>query len=288
MTDLVERVAARHLRAAFFNVGDIILYGKYKNKKGRIVSFGENDKGQPTVEIEPIPKGRKKNKVMGLFKIWRSTTEKEATMTDPKTLALKVAARYLQAALGLGRTLDHGTVRIHRYRDHLRVTDLTNAGKRGKKVRSFSLQPSYAYKGDDQKWLDNMATQMIRSYKDYQRMLSFVKDVQHDYPTEISIEEYEERGIDVTPAGAKLKVVGVDFEGTAEPKTFLLKRHVQMTHPKTGKPSHWQDTLYYPAGRKDAGKFYAWAKDNLNTIKRMDMMQLRKQWDALGVNYDYH
>ena len=53
-----------------FNVGDTILFGKYKNKKGKIVGFGRNEKGQITVEVEPIPKGRKKNRTMGLFKIW--------------------------------------------------------------------------------------------------------------------------------------------------------------------------------------------------------------------------
>lgn len=53
-----------------FDIGDVILFGKYKNKRGRIMSFGTNPKGQVTVEVEPIPKGRKKNKVMGLYKIW--------------------------------------------------------------------------------------------------------------------------------------------------------------------------------------------------------------------------
>lgn len=61
-----------------FDVGDTILYGKYKNKKGKIVSFGTNHKGQATVTIEPIPKGRKKNKELGLFKIWTSPTEATA------------------------------------------------------------------------------------------------------------------------------------------------------------------------------------------------------------------
>lgn len=56
----------------YFEVGDLILFGKYKNKPGRIVGFGKDHKGNPTVEIEPIPKGRKKNKVMGLFKIWKN------------------------------------------------------------------------------------------------------------------------------------------------------------------------------------------------------------------------
>lgn len=93
MNALAQRVA-RRFQAAFFNVGDIILYGKYKNKKGRIVSFGKNDKGQPTVEIEPIPKGRKKNKVMGLFKIWNVSKKEEAVakQQEEEEKAKKTAA----------------------------------------------------------------------------------------------------------------------------------------------------------------------------------------------------
>jgi hypothetical protein len=69
-----DRLAGAYLykqARLYFEVGDKILYGKYKNKKGRIIAFGKDHKGNPTVEIEPIPKGRKKNKVFGLFKIWK-------------------------------------------------------------------------------------------------------------------------------------------------------------------------------------------------------------------------
>ncbi len=72
------RVAARFLRAAYFNVGDVILYGKYKNHVGKVVAFGQDKWGNPTVEVEPIPKGRKQNKVFGLFKIWRKDVKDKA------------------------------------------------------------------------------------------------------------------------------------------------------------------------------------------------------------------
>lgn len=75
---LAHRVAARYLMAAYFDVGAIVLYGKYKNKRGRIVGFGQDKWGNPTVEIEPIPKGRKQNKVFGLFKIWRADVKEKA------------------------------------------------------------------------------------------------------------------------------------------------------------------------------------------------------------------
>jgi hypothetical protein len=55
-----------------FDIGDVVLFGKYKNKRGKILSFGTNDRGQPVVEIEPVPKGRKQNKTLGLYKVWTS------------------------------------------------------------------------------------------------------------------------------------------------------------------------------------------------------------------------
>lgn len=63
-----------------FDVGDEVLYGKYKNKVARIAGFGLNPKGQETVELEPVPKGRKKNKVLGLYKIWTKGQVREFAM----------------------------------------------------------------------------------------------------------------------------------------------------------------------------------------------------------------
>lgn len=65
-----------------FKVGDRVRFGKYKNKLGKILRFGRNDKGQVTVVIEPTPKGRKKDKEMGLFKIW---TAPEAAAFEVKS-----------------------------------------------------------------------------------------------------------------------------------------------------------------------------------------------------------
>jgi hypothetical protein len=71
LASLVYRVAMRHLIAqGEFQVGDHILYGKYKNKRGLIVRVFNDEKGHPTLEVEPVPKGRKQNKLIGLYKIW--------------------------------------------------------------------------------------------------------------------------------------------------------------------------------------------------------------------------
>lgn len=88
---LIQRVAARYLIAAdYFSLGDLVYYGKYKNHVGRIVAFGKDKWGNPTVEIEPVPKGRKQNKVMGLFKMWRKDV-KDTTKAEQEAAQAKLA-----------------------------------------------------------------------------------------------------------------------------------------------------------------------------------------------------
>ena len=59
----------------YFNIGDDILFGKWKNKRGKIVDVKLDERGVPVVIIEPTPKGRKKLVTMGLYKIWKAPEE---------------------------------------------------------------------------------------------------------------------------------------------------------------------------------------------------------------------
>ena len=53
----------------FFEVGDHVLFGKFQNKHAIIVRLWTDDRGIPMIELEPFPKGRKKNRSMSLFRI---------------------------------------------------------------------------------------------------------------------------------------------------------------------------------------------------------------------------
>lgn len=56
-----------------FKVGDKINWGKYKNKKAKIIDVGFDDKDHVEIEIEPESKeGEKKKKTVktGLYKVW--------------------------------------------------------------------------------------------------------------------------------------------------------------------------------------------------------------------------
>jgi hypothetical protein len=355
--------------AAMFEVGDIILYGKYKNKKGKLVSFGKNDKGQPTIEIEPIPKGRKKNKVMGLYKIWTATKEDAAAakeqikaeqaekakkasviedIDDPnlqqfaelfakglsdrkilqtmditlneahamanqlrdilgltpmdnlrKTLKMmrqadlsqRVAARFVTAfGIPLGKTWDNGTVRVHRFRDVFQIWDLTNAGKRGKKVKMMSVSPSYSYKGDRDQWMESMS-KALPDYSSYGRVKAFFSDILVDYPGEINIDEREVRGIDVNPGGSmEIRLsTNTGLEITSDPMEFMVKTHVPIIHPQTGKPTgHFQDTLYWSKKKEGASIFHNWLQANLSAANTMTILEFVKLWDDLGIRWDSH
>jgi len=289
MVELTEKVAWRYAHrkvGAFFNVGDIIFYGKYKNKKGRIVQFSQNEKGQPLVEIEPIPKGRKKNKVMGLFKIWSAMAieqaqKKEASMDQVVT---RVAARYAIAmGIPIGKSWESGSIRIHRWRDMYTITELTNAGKRGKKVREMVVEPRTS---DEQGWMERMS-QVLPEYTTYDQVFAFFKDLLHDYPGQILIHESEKRGVDVNPGGTtKITLkTNTGVEITADPMDFLVKHTAIIGGPK----GFAQDTLYWPANaKKDSKVFYNWLVANLSEANRMDIMDFRKLWKDLGIPYSFH
>jgi len=87
------RVAARFLRAGYFAVGDLVWQGKYKNKLGIITAFGVDAKGNPTITVSPIPKGRKQDKTFSLFKVWKVRPEQ---IEDLKAKGKIAASRELE------------------------------------------------------------------------------------------------------------------------------------------------------------------------------------------------
>lgn len=77
---MILRVAGNYMKeAGFFGKGDIVLFGKYKNKRAIIRDIFVDERGVPVVTLEPVPKGRKQDKTIGLFNIWHADPEKRKT-----------------------------------------------------------------------------------------------------------------------------------------------------------------------------------------------------------------
>lgn len=302
-------------RAGYFNVGDLVRYGKYKNKAGKIVRMFLDEKGHPTVEIEPIPKGRKQNKTMGMFKFWHApdpeTLTEKTAMTSPliKRIVDKVQGQTREArmvervvakakAAGLGETVERGTVRIHRFRGVFKVWDLTNAGKRGKTVKVMTVSPNI--RGDEEAWMQRMEDAMnLSEYDTYGEVWAFFADLLEQFPGEVRINETTERGVDVIPANVhpiktqwKVPSTGglgdIEIRLQATPLDFLLVNSVPFASGPARDQVSRQDTMYYPKSKKDAAVFYSWAATNEAQLKKMDMEELRTLWRELGIRYDYH
>ena len=212
-------------------------------------------------------------------------------------LADRVVARYLSASIPLGKTVELGTVRIHRYRDLFVATDLTNAGKRGKKVKEATIQLSYGVNKDRGQWMDSMS-KAISDQRSYQEVISLVKDLLVDYPGEIDLTESEKKGVDVDPAGLveiSIKTTpakdGSYLEITSKPTDWRVKAVGFVDLPDD--PPIRMDTLYYPAGGKrsvkvGAGIFNVWLRENLSKANKMTILDLKRVWRDLKVEYDYH
>jgi hypothetical protein len=213
----------------------------------------------------------------------------------------RVAQRYLAAAqLGIGDTVANEGVKVHRYSDNIVVTELTNAGKRGKACREFVVSPSYgslAGTGDDRRaWLDRTGPALAGLIgRGYDALLSHIQAEMKERPYTIEFSERKLRGVDVEPFGEvfKFKIRQPNqghIDVKVSPLEFLVNDHDFMGHPTDPtKKGHFQDTLYWGRKKADAMAFYAWMKDNHERARRFMSIDMFKQvWDKLGVTYDRH
>lgn len=201
-------------------------------------------------------------------------------------IASRVVTRFARG-LDLGKTWENGKVRVHRYRNVFHIWDLTNAGKRGKNVRTLSAAPPYSV--DPDQWMEEQSKRIVlNAAGGYDTVKKYLDGVEAD------TSESTERGVDVRPGNVreiKLQwIVGEDqLRVTATPKEFLLNSSKALKHPKTGDPIGRQDTLYYPKGKRDSAVFYRWLIDGGEAkIQRMEIDAIRKLWDQIKVKYDYH
>ncbi len=72
----------------YIQVGQTVLYGKFKNRPALVKKIFKDDRGVIMIELEPVPKGRKKNRIMSLFSVWKLPEDRAMDQ------AVKVAGLY--------------------------------------------------------------------------------------------------------------------------------------------------------------------------------------------------
>lgn len=183
------------------------------------------------------------------------------------------------SALGVGETAEIGHFRIHRLSTAVRITDLTNAGKRGKKVEEVAV---YGFV-DERKGeaISAVALALALRGASLTRVEKNLALAAAD--AGVLTERTAYRGIDVRPRGAKFELQGAFLKVDADP-----------THVLIGYRSDPRSTLsdYYLCSVREkrfVRPTYEWLVQHREQIKRWKFRELYEALRAdVGAHLDCH
>ena len=181
--------------------------------------------------------------------------------------------------LSVGNTFENEKWRVHRYASSVVITDLTNAGKRGKKCREFAVYDI------DWKRLPISADTIAKTFEDLAKknapLAAMEKAAKEFEGAGASLSIRDQRGVDVTPGGFEnIKIKGDNVYIEAEYDTFRIKNLQDTYNEPTCIPA-------LKGGKKDIPQFYRWVKDNEKKIKTMTFSEVLKAMDREGIKYHY-
>jgi hypothetical protein len=200
----------------------------------------------------------------------------------------------LEEALAIGQDLEIGKLRISRGRVFIRVTDLTNAGKRGKKVDEFVLMDlDHIDNPDILNGVESFANYVSRggvSYKKALKMAEFViaqsKQIakraakEGGFTVVPELGKSQKKGVRVAPAGkGEISIVGKHISFSADLKKGFRVRNLEdvneemMITPIRGKR------------QKSMRLVYAWALENKGFIKNASFRQIKEAFKKIGADY---
>lgn len=194
-------------------------------------------------------------------------------------ISVRVAARFILAEdLNIGETFENEAWRIHRYRPSIKITELANAGKRGKQVRQIDLYDlDYGNLP-----VEGMAAEMVMLAKrgaNFDRMLQAAKE-HEELGAKLQVTTL--RGVDVVPGGFKpIKINGKYVEIESGYNNFVVRDKVDQNNLPTCIPAT-------KGGKKSIFAFYRWVKDNQSAIANMTFRDVLAAMRDNGIeNHQY-
>lgn len=181
-------------------------------------------------------------------------------------------------ALSVGEKFENEAWRIHRNSMAIRVTDLTNAGKRGKKVETLSLYKKFP---NAKTPLESIAMEFVMNAK---RKASFAKmkevaEQALEVLDDVGMQILVERGVDVAPGDFKpIMIEGEHVLVEAGFDDFSVKDLDDKNNEKTCTPRA-------EGSKKDIPVFYRWVQDNKKKILRMTYSDVITEMGKLQIEY---
>lgn len=215
---------------------------------------------------------------------------------------LKQAGEFLQP----GSSVEAGSVRYHRYMDSLHVTDLTNAGKRGKKVDQFVLYDLNYMRRNQiaQAQFDKWLSGVVSSSRDWKQVRRSAVGLLAGYENTgmwpiPKMDVRLLRGVDVEPSESvspRIDEVVVDTpERTlsldVKPKAMFIREVTFFVDQGQRGPYKSDRSITNASGVQKTKKLYQWVVSNQDRIRgslRRDnsLQGVRRMLDADGIPYD--
>jgi hypothetical protein len=185
---------------------------------------------------------------------------------------MKKIARFIKS-ISLGQTIEKNLVRFHLYHGLLKVVDLTNAGKRGKIVKYFSV----SYHDTDSPEIKGIVDEISKA-QNYDKALEYTKKMLATKKYTIYLNEYEQKGIDTEPPGFKpISIKGDHVSINIDHSSFRIKN----LDDKINEPT----AISTSSNKKAVPMLFRWVEDNKSKIQNIDFSYLLKELDNAGIKY---
>jgi hypothetical protein len=207
---------------------------------------------------------------------------------------LAESVQELCEGLAIGQTVDDGIMRIVRANTFIRVYDMTNAGKRGKKVDTFVLYDLDYVRNPQIKKLVEQFAAMLPRIRNYRKALAMANGVVSESQRILKnmktltgagsapkMQIGQERGVDVALPGQKeIQINGAHVTFRAHPTRGFS---ITDTDDQNNLP-----TIMTPVrgGKRKANQaVYKMGSEDKQLIARATLSQIRKRLDLLRVGY---
>jgi hypothetical protein len=174
-------------------------------------------------------------------------------------------------AMGRGETFENEKWRVHRYADAIEITQLENAGKRGKKCMTFYLSGGTTIESTSDEFM-----MLGKRGADFGRMQQAFKEA---LETGWQGRESWLRGVDVKPGAFKELIVrGAHVTVIAGYDQYSIEDINDENNAPT----------CIARGKKSVGQFYRWVKDNARAIQSMTYNDILQALGREGIDHhDY-
>jgi len=186
-------------------------------------------------------------------------------------MALKNATR--TAKMRFGEEFETEHLRVYLGNLGIRITDLTNAGRRGKKVDYLYLPWMDSGRPPEYIWdlIDNLHRANFATAK---RLASVIARAEG-----LELYENDYRGVDVTPAGFKpVKMETPEVSIQSDYQKFIISDKLDIYNRDTCIPA-------LKGGKASIKVFYKWVQDNESSIRRMTFNQILSEMEDAGIKF---